>query len=222
MSLVSPTQVVNGTTADDGDVNTPINQVAAVINGGIDDSNIAPGAGINGSKLADGSVTFAKTSGIWWEELGRATLSSNADTMTIATITAKKYLRIELYVISTGGTVGTQIRFNNDSGANYATRSSANGGADGTATAQTSAQITGTAATAQFATLDVVNVATQEKLMTATVSESGTAGAANAPDRRVFAGKWANTANQITRLDVINSGAGDFASGSEVVVLGHN
>lgn len=50
----------------------------------------------------------------------------------------------------------------------------------------------------------------------------GSSGAGNAPNKREAAGKWHNTSNQITRVDVINITTGDFAAGSEVIVLGHD
>jgi hypothetical protein len=73
-----------------------------------------------------------------------------------------------------------------------------------------------------FATVDVVNITAQEKLAVAHVTGQNTAGAATAPVNKELMGKWANTAAQITRVDVVNLGAGDFAVGSEVVVLGHD
>lgn len=62
MSLVSPTQVSDGTTADASDINTPVNQLAAVINGGIDDNNINTTANIQGSKIATSTITNTQMS----------------------------------------------------------------------------------------------------------------------------------------------------------------
>ena len=45
-------------------------------------------------------------------------------------------------------------------------------------------------------------------------------GAGNAPQRKELSGKWANTAAQITRVDAVNGGSGDFAVGSKVTVFG--
>jgi len=44
MSLVSPSQSNPGDTIDASDINNPINQIAAVVNGGIDSTNIANNA----------------------------------------------------------------------------------------------------------------------------------------------------------------------------------
>lgn len=53
MATVSPTQVSPGDEISAASVNTPINQLAAQINGNLDDTNIS---GISGSKLAAGTV----------------------------------------------------------------------------------------------------------------------------------------------------------------------
>lgn len=61
MALVSPTQVELNGAITSASVNTPINQLAAVINGGIDSNNLADGA-VSTAKLVDGAVTQAKLS----------------------------------------------------------------------------------------------------------------------------------------------------------------
>lgn len=159
----------------------------------------------------------------WWEELGRTTLGVAGDTISLTPITAKKYLRIIVHAIDTGGTIGISVRFNNDTGNNYSYRNSSNGGADGVAGSASSAFI-GAPVTARPAHVDafVTNIAAQEKLISFVAVNNGGAGAASAPDRLEGAAKWANTSAQITRVDVINGGTGDFAIGSEVVVLGHD
>lgn len=233
MANISVSLPSDGQTADVADYNTPINTIVNEFNGNIDNSNIKSGAAIDGSKLAsggvgttqlaDGSVTFAKTSGIWWEELGRTTLGSAGDTISLTGLTAKKYLLIQILLLPTGGTINANVRFNNDSGSNYSNRSSLNGAADGTAVSQTSNYIdTGAAAALPiFATMNIMNITAQEKYSIASVISSS-AGAGNAPNRREYSQKWANTANQITRIDLTNGGTGDYAIGSEVIVLGHD
>lgn len=57
MSLVSPTLPSPGDAANASDISTPINQLATVINGGIDDTNISS---VSGSKIADTTITTAK------------------------------------------------------------------------------------------------------------------------------------------------------------------
>lgn len=59
MGLVSPTQVSDGTSMDAADVNTPVNQLAAVINGNIDAANLAADA-VSTVKIPNDAVTDAK------------------------------------------------------------------------------------------------------------------------------------------------------------------
>lgn len=53
MTLVSPTQVQPNDEITDSSVNTPVNQLAGVINGNLDDTNIS---GFSGSKIAAGTT----------------------------------------------------------------------------------------------------------------------------------------------------------------------
>jgi hypothetical protein len=161
--------------------------------------------------------------GRFWREIGRTTLTTAGDTITVSSITAKKYLMVLVTTLSTGGTTNAIMRFNNDSGANYASRSSANGGVDGTAGSATSMGLSVTAsATTRVSRIEILNIPSAEKLMIGQTAETNTAGAANVPGKAEVANKWANTTDPITRIDIVNIGTGDFAIGSECVVLGHD
>lgn len=200
----------------------------------IDNSNIKTGAAINGSKLADtsiptakyqdGSVTYAKTDGkIWWEEIGRVTLGAPGDTLSLPSLPARKYLKVMVSYFTTGGTTSPVMRFNNDSNGNYANRQQADGAADSTATTQTGYVWSGAQNTSVvLGDFQILNVASVEKVMYGHVTKVITAGAGTTPSRTEDSVKWANTSNQITRIDVINTGTGDFATGSELIVLGRN
>ena len=241
MATISVSLPSDGSTADVSDHNTPINTIVNEINGNLDNSTIKAGAAIATSKLADDAgitnakiaadtITGAKINwastgadaGIWWEELGRTTLSSAADSISVASLPARRHLRIIVTVFDTGGTVATQLRFNNDTGNNYAYRSSANGAADGTTGSTSHFNTSGVVAAPAQLIVDVYNIATDEKVGGWTAVSASTAGAANAPTRVEGAGKWANTSDQITRVDLVNVGTGDYAIGSTVVVLGHD
>lgn len=50
----------------------------------------------------------------------------------------------------------------------------------------------------------------------------GSSGAGVAPAMDRCLGAWYNTAQQITRVDAINNGAGDYAAGSRLIVLGRD
>lgn len=57
MTLVSPSQSNPGDEIRAASINTPVNEIAAVINGNIDDTNIAS---VSGSKIANSTVATAK------------------------------------------------------------------------------------------------------------------------------------------------------------------
>lgn len=242
------------TTISSSQMNSDMDTLYTEFNGAISSDNLA-NKGITTAKITDANVTTAKFetgavtaskintdavtaakidwastgqgAGIWWEELGRTTLGSGADTITVGTFTAKKYLMVLFYVTNTGGTITGQMRFgvagSIDSGANYAMRYSSNGAADTTSVSTTSLSTDAvTLAAPQFGVYNIVNIATQEKFIIGGAINAGTAGAANLPNRREFVGKWVNTTNAITDVNIFNTGGGDFATGSEVVVLGHD
>lgn len=57
MATISVSLPADGQTIDAADINTPINTIVADYNGNIDNTNIASGANIAGSKLAANSIT---------------------------------------------------------------------------------------------------------------------------------------------------------------------
>lgn len=215
---------------------TVANGATSITNGNIADarSNITlPANSVDTEQLKDDAVTSAKidwaatgggdSGGIWWEELGRTTLGSAGDTVSVQSLPPRKYLKVLIYVIDTGGTVSGRLLFNNDTGNNYANRFSANGASDTTETSNSAGiPFKTTAAETATAELVIINISNQEKLLTGSSTTRGTAGAANAPSKMEISCKWANTSAQINRIDAVNTGTGDFAVGSEVVVLGHD
>ena len=192
-----------------------------------DGSGIEAGA-INNSHLAANIVDSSKvdwnasTGKIWWDELGRTVLGANGDTIAVTSFTAKKYLRLIIHQAPTG-TVSTLLRFNNDSGTNYAQRIQTNGAADTTTVSASQITLAGAVATRQFTCfIDILNIQAQEKVGYSFRVDQNAAGAATAPQREEMAFKWVNTSNQITRVDVINGSTGDFLAGSGLIVLGHD
>jgi hypothetical protein len=59
MPVVNPSQSNAGDTIEAADINTPVNQIAAVVNGAIDATNLASSA-VTTAKIADDAVTDAK------------------------------------------------------------------------------------------------------------------------------------------------------------------
>jgi hypothetical protein len=155
----------------------------------------------------------------FWEELASTTLTSAGD-LSSGTITAKKYLWVQIYS-TTGTSANDYLRFNSDSGTNYSDRKSADGATDATRTGQT-ALINhineGGRTTPSFTNLFIINNSANEKLVTGHVVQQLTAGAGNAPSRLEVVGKWANTSSQITNITAF----GTLGIGSIIKVWGSN
>jgi hypothetical protein len=168
-----------------------------------------------------GNVTNGSYNIDWWEEIGRTTLGVAGDSISV-TIPARKYLKVIISVTPTGGNIIVSAQFNGDTGSNYSRRAYLND------TMSTTTSTTGVgpgysaAAISMDVVLDIVNIATKEKFITGNSTHIGAAGAATAPSNSLFYCKWVNTTDQITTINVVNGSTGDYAIGSEVVVLGHN
>ena len=202
-------------------------KAGAVDNAAVLASNVVETPKIKNANVTATKIDWASTganAGIWWEELGRTTLSSSSDTITVSSIPARNYLQIRTNYSSVGGTISAHIRFNNDNSANYAHVLAQLGSSATTIVSDVGIVITGASVIInQFVTIDVFNVSNKEKLVHFTRIEGNTTGAGTAPTSLISIGKWANTSTTINRIDIVNTlGTGDFAIGSELVVLGHN
>ncbi len=156
-----------------------------------------------------------------WEELGRTTLAVAGDTISIASIAARKYLRI-IIACKNSGNIASLIRFNNDSGTNYAYQSSYSGAAFGTTVSVSQFPIQpATVAEAYPFTSDVEvwNSSSEHKIIKTRNCDAYGVNATTSANFSETFGKWASTA-QVTRVDCINGSSGDFAIGSEMVILG--
>ena len=176
-------------------------------------------SGLNTRQAASGGVGG-------WVELGRTTLGSVADTINVSSLANKRYYMV-LHDLKNSGVIGANCRMGNstiDTGANYSNRLSTDGGADGTSGNVTnwSTGIGGTGSFPMFAIQYIANKSDKEKLIMGHGVEQNTAGAGTAPKRGENASKWANTSNPMDIYQAINFSAGDYASGSEVVVLGYD
>jgi hypothetical protein len=186
------------------------------------DANVSAGNFATGSELVvlgwDPSDSHTNN---FWEELASVELGSPADQISSGTITAKKYLWIQVFGISDGGAIDFSATFNNDTGSNYAVRRSLNGAADGAFTSLTNMSWYGdNGAYNQFSNIFVINNAANEKLCICHWAGQNTAGATNAPTRSERVTKWANTSNQITEIDIDNTSGGSFGTGSFIKVWG--
>lgn len=126
MGTISVSLPADGTTADVADYNTPITAIVDEFNGGIDNDNIAAGAAITGSKLADNSIDLGDKASDWdgWIEVTDSWVYASATTVTVPSDATTKY------------SVGDRVKFD-QSGTKYfyitavaATTLTLNGGSD--------------------------------------------------------------------------------------------
>lgn len=156
-----------------------------------------------------------------WAKLATNTLSVT-DTKVDLTISEKKFLQ-SLYNELGCAYSATHVvyQFNSDSGSNYATRWSNNGGVDGTSVNNTySFFYVNTVNIPRFIISYTINISAQEKLTIGFEVEQNTAGAGTAPNRAEVAGKWANTSSQITSTRFTANGSDTIAAGSNSTMLG--
>lgn len=159
-----------------------------------------------------------------WAEIGRTTQTVAGDTLS-CTFPLRKFLKVVVYLIDTGGTIDPEFTLNSDSGSNYAYRSSTNGGADTSVTSDTNVDLFSAAvAEPTFAEIFFTNFSgAQVKLFHGTFTREGTSSAGTQVDKQEMSGKWVNTTTQIKTIAFTNGGgAGDYAIGSELIVYGHD
>lgn len=189
-----------------------------------DGTGIANDAIVN-RHYADASIDPAHLASAarWWEELSRVTWSSGA-TLATGTITAKKYLQLIL-VDTQSSANGSDMTFNGDTGANYAHARTLEGGAFSSSVSQNSIEMMGNYKGMQMTTAEFVNYSSLEKVGNATWVSGPRAGtvnsAAQVPTHGEYAQKWVNTSTQITSVSVARR-SGNYAAGSELIVLGHD
>jgi len=155
-----------------------------------------------------------------WKELGRTTLGIAGDTIDVSSLPDKRYYMVLGHTISSGNTQ-QDLRLNGDSANNYAYRVSQDGGADVTGSANRGFLLSGgVSTTTDFGVGYLSNLSTKEKLVIGHAVSQSTAGAGTAPSRGENVTKWVNTTDVINAIQSFNAQSGNFASGSEVVVLG--
>ena len=157
-----------------------------------------------------------------WKEVARTTLGSNTSTIDVSSLTDKRYYMIlSSFRMATGG--NPYVRLNTDTGNFYNQRYGINGG---DSTFQTGRGRYGWVAginTLPYFHVDfAANIATKEKLLIGNTVHQNTAGAGNAPNRGTGTWKHSQTSNPITSVNHWDNSGGDFASGSECVVLGYD
>ncbi len=154
-----------------------------------------------------------------WVELGRTTLVSVSDTVTVSGLANKRYLMVLTHVIKSGNAI-IQNRLNSDSGTNYANRRNTNGAGEATNVNGNIIEQAIANGGEEWQVQYISNLASRDKLLIQWLNSSVASGAAQEPSRQEQVAKWANTVDAVNTFNLLNGSSGDFASGTEVVVLG--
>jgi len=161
-----------------------------------------------------------------WKEVARTTVGSASSTINVASIPNKQYYMILWDAQNSGqlDDINLKLGYSTiDSGSNYADRFSVNGGSDSTGINQGDIRMDANGGDfGRFGVSYISNLSASEKLIMGNRTGQNTSGAGTAPLRFEGVGKWANTSNVMDMLRFTNVGTGNFATGSEVVVLGYD
>ena len=165
-----------------------------------------------------------------WKLLDREQLTGAGNNITVSGLTDKRYLMFLSHGIASSSNPVMAIQYNNDSSGtngvngNYSARLTTNGSSGSTFTYQTQAGLsgggldTGAGLTVGY----IANKSDKEKLSLGHFCNGATIGSGVAPDIGFFTGKWANTSNSISTINIKNNNTGSFAVNSELVVLAYD
>lgn len=171
--------------------------------------------------IANNAVSNAQmaTDTFLWEKLADVTLGSAGDSLASGTFTSKKHLRFLVSIINSGA-LSVGLRFNGDSGNNYAMAYMSDAGSGNSVSQSSIAAVSGTGNYSGIGEVSHNNSGNQKLGFLQGILAGASAG--TAPVNFHFKYVWNNTSSQITSIAMINMGAGDFAAGSRITVLGHD
>ena len=163
-----------------------------------------------------------------WSKNGTNTLTSGSNTLELTGLTKLKFNQIITHIVGASASLtdfkGRVGDGSFDSGSNYASRESQNGGADNTRTSATTFQSGLTAyGNANAPSLHIVygiNIDTEEKLFIEFACLRNTAGAGNAPNRFETVYKWTNTSSQYDQFEYIDNTGDTYDTDSNLSALG--
>lgn len=157
-----------------------------------------------------------------WVELGRTTLGSAGDIISVASLANKRYYMI-LADQRASGSTNQGFRLNGDVTSTYAQRGNFNGTENLLAPSSTLMGNWGSAVTTNaFHVGYLANKSDKEKLAIIHNVTQNAVGVEIAPSRQEGVGKHVQTSVAINAVSLTNTDAGDYISGSELVVLGYD
>lgn len=188
-----------------------------------------PTNSVTTAAIADSAVTAAKidfTTGIWWEELGRATNSVASTANLVVNIPVEKRRKYYKIIVAferatTGSVTYPMVQINNDAGSNYQTRAIISSIASGTGLENQKATITNVGEVELAASVGAGGRIEVE------ISRGHPNGwylffchCASDTYVKTGGGRWQSSA-PITSFRFAPNGV-NMTAGTEIVVLGHN
>ena len=150
------------------------------------------------------------------------TLTGASATTTISDLTQVKFNSTLVHTIpTTSGAGNNRLRFGYgsvDTGSNYASRESNDGGTEYARVSQTNI-ICQTRNHEFFHVIYAINIATKEKLIIGHSCEGYTLGAGTAPSRVEYVAKWVNTSNQYDNVQMYTTSS-TLAADTNISALG--
>lgn len=181
--------------------------------------SVAPGTSGNvlTSNGTDWTSAAPAASGGDMVQLCDVTLTSDATYIDSGTITAKRVLFIKLFVTDRSANDQTKIQFNGDTGNNYCSRRSDNGGTSGASDTTSSILPVPSGTSGHMITMNVFNLAAYPKALNflAYTFDAGTSSGTICEG----GGHWNNTSNQITSVRAIAS-TGNLLAGTRMIIYG--
>ena len=155
-----------------------------------------------------------------WTEIESTTLASAAASVSFTTgLSGYKFFRLTIYIVNDANSKQVYLRFNNDSGSNYTWQR-----ITGSSTSVTGNRATGEAQIAIQQTMAASQSNSYQCLISkpaAGVKAQVTvqAGQDTSPVLILVGGEWDNTADLISRIDVLAS-SNNFAAGTSLLLEG--
>ena len=150
------------------------------------------------------------------------TLASELDDMDITDLTAYKFNMFMIHKLATGN-AKMELTLDNTTGNDYTYRESKDGATDTTGTSQANLlAIHAGKSNDDFTIIYGINIDSEEKLLYIHTVGAGTTGAASAPERREYVGKFdtSTVTAQYTRIDINNSDTGGYLTSSNISAIG--
>lgn len=217
-SELADNAVDSGAITDGAIVNADINTSAAIVDSKL--AQITTAGKVSGAALTSlgsipsnaGTIPAANVASSFGQ-LDNVSTGGTVASLTTNTLSAKKWLRLHIFIKGWDVNDSAVLRFNGDSGTNYDFNFGENGGAATEATGQAQIKLTNTTSTGiTFWIIDIINIATENKL----VLWQGIRGNVNCTG----VASWLNTSNQITSVTLKGRDDNSLLAGASITVFG--